>query len=242
MRHVELKVNDRIIRGYLEQTAKPSDSIVVFLHGFTGHRVENGFLFRTFARKLRNENIASLRMDFSGSGDSDGEFNDFTFSSQVREAHAMIDFAKTIAPKIFLLGFSMGGAVAGEIAKTNPDTIAKLVLWAPAGNLPSIANRIRNNAPKTQNDGYDLGGFELSQAFCEEIITINPYENNSRFERPALIVHGENDQAVEAMYGEKYAQSYKQGTYHLVNGANHVFGSLAMRDQLYKITIDFIKK
>ena len=40
--------------------------------------------------------------------------------------------------EIYVLGHSMGGAVASELAKLYPQVISKLVLWAPAFNYQQL--------------------------------------------------------------------------------------------------------
>jgi uncharacterized protein len=222
----------------------PSDnpsSIVVMFHGFTGHKVENGYAFRTLSRLLSKQNIASIRMDFSGSGDSDGEFHEFTFSTECEEARHIINYAKSISNNISILGFSMGGAVASVVSLEYQEDIQKLLLWAPAGNLNVIAKRIKNSTKLTSNLTFDLGGYELSQAFCNEIEDYDIYQHISTYKKSVLIIHGENDQAVDVAFGKKYNERYPNATLKIISGANHVFSSLAWREELYQLSINYLK-
>src|SRR2546426_5960176 len=49
---------------------------VVLFHGFTGDRMESHWLFVKCSRALALAGIASLRFDFYGSGESEGEFSE----------------------------------------------------------------------------------------------------------------------------------------------------------------------
>ncbi len=143
-RRVEIEVEGGPVVGTLEQpaTAAP-EAAVLLLHGFTGSRdelavagVDEGVFART-ARRLAEAGIASLRIDFRGSGESGGEWRDTTFSGQIADATAALDWLRAEpelqAAPTSVLGWSQGGLVAAHLAAAQPD-IAALVLWAPAQN------------------------------------------------------------------------------------------------------------
>ena len=73
---------------------------------------------------------AYLRFDYSGHGESDGEFRDGTISSWAADASAIISTV-TSGPQI-LIGSSMGGWIAMLMALRHPERITGLVLIAPA--------------------------------------------------------------------------------------------------------------
>ncbi len=137
---IAFAVNGQQVRGTLEVPDGPPAPTVLLLHGFTGSRNEleiagtnEGVLERT-ARLLAENGYASLRIDFRGSGDSDGEWADTTFSGQIEDAVAAIDWLRTQpsvdGQRLAVLGWSQGGLVASHAAKTRPDLNA-LILWAP---------------------------------------------------------------------------------------------------------------
>ena len=55
---------------------------VVLFHGFTGDRMESHWLFVKCSRALARAGIASLRFDFYGSGESEGEFSEVTLQGE----------------------------------------------------------------------------------------------------------------------------------------------------------------
>src|SRR5215831_11612603 len=65
---------------------------VVFFHGFTGDRMESHWIFVKCARALARHGIASLRFDFYGSGESDGEFSEVTLPGEVSDAETAVSF------------------------------------------------------------------------------------------------------------------------------------------------------
>src|SRR5437867_8314985 len=65
---------------------------VVFFHGFTGDRMESHWMFVKCSRALARAGIASLRFDFYGSGESDGEFPEITLRGEISDALAAVEF------------------------------------------------------------------------------------------------------------------------------------------------------
>ena len=61
-----LKVKNYILRGLFSKPDDSYDNIVVMFHGFTGHKNENGYLFKQLTETLVASNFATLRYDFMG--------------------------------------------------------------------------------------------------------------------------------------------------------------------------------
>ena len=114
----ELISNGYTLRGLFSKPESEYKDLVVMLHGFTGHKNENGYLFKQLTQTLTDNQIATLRYDFMGSGESDGNFEDFTFFTELEDAKHIIEeaFRLNNNRKIILLGFSMGPSCGGACA------------------------------------------------------------------------------------------------------------------------------
>lgn len=117
--------------------------VVLMMHGFTGSKnefpiagTETG-LFTYVAGELAKAGIASLRIDFTGSGESSGKWEDTTFSGQIADAVDAFDYLQTLPTvdggRIGILGYSQGGLVGAHLAAARPEADA-VVLWAPVTN------------------------------------------------------------------------------------------------------------
>jgi len=96
--------------GILEEN-KNSDAVIVFAHGFDANK-DKGFLPK-IASRLRNKfNI--FRFDFSGSGESQGNFEEQNIEKQAKELKAAIELMKKRFKKIFVAGHSLGACIALE--------------------------------------------------------------------------------------------------------------------------------
>ncbi|MFN4101619.1 MAG: alpha/beta hydrolase [Pararhodobacter sp.] len=101
---------------------------VVFLGGFKSDMTGTKAQFLEFWAKERGR--AFLRFDYSGHGQSGGEFLDGAIGDWFEDALAAIE-ALTEGPQI-LVGSSMGGWIALLVAKAAPERVAALVGIAAA--------------------------------------------------------------------------------------------------------------
>ena len=159
----ELISNGYTLRGLFSKPESEYKDLVVMLHGFTGHKNENGYLFKQLTQTLTDNQIATLRYDFMGSGESDGNFEDFTFFTELEDAKHIIEeaFRLNNNRKIILLGFSMGGAVASRISLEMKEYITKLILLSPAGNIAKLIHGRFENHFIDENGNIDMGGYYL---------------------------------------------------------------------------------
>ncbi len=221
--------------------------VVILFHGFTGSKTEGKSLFVRFARELLKNGMGTVRFDFSGSGESDGLFSNMTFSLEVEEAEEILKMVHTLdwvdSEKIMLTGFSMGGAIAAQVAKKYPNQVHKLCLWSPAGNMSEIASAHFKKSPKLANGNMDIGGLELGLAFYEDLKDRDLYEGISVYKNPVMIIHGTKDQSVPYEYGQKYAKSYSKNKVkiHLIRDADHVFSKLSWVEELFRLSTEFLK-
>jgi pimeloyl-ACP methyl ester carboxylesterase len=126
--------------------ANRSCPVILVLHGLGGDR--NGYVvegtgegyFERLARIAAEQGFCSLRIDFRGSGESEGTYDVTTFTGQSSDAIAAIDFLRHAGDpvnynKVCVIGHSQGGLVAALIAATD-DRINSLALWAASGFPP----------------------------------------------------------------------------------------------------------
>ncbi len=119
------------IAATLRRATDPCAPVLILLHGFTGFRDElavngtdEGVLSR-MARLLEEAGYTSLRIDFRGSGESDGAWEDTTFESQIADAVVAVDWGREQKEfrhsKVIVVGWSQGGFIAGSAVVERPD-------------------------------------------------------------------------------------------------------------------------
>jgi alpha/beta superfamily hydrolase len=106
--------------------------IVCHPHPLYGGNMSNNIVFN-ICQTLALKNIAALRFNFRGAGQSEGEFGGGTGEREdVRAALAFVSSAENIKRnKIGLVGYSFGGGVAAAVAVLD-ERVKMLALVSPA--------------------------------------------------------------------------------------------------------------
>ncbi|WP_420596791.1 alpha/beta hydrolase family protein [Deinococcus sp.] len=224
----------------LSGIAKPAHGFpgVVILHGYTGNRGGDHRLLPLLSRYLSDRGIASLRFDFRGSGESEGDFSEMTVSREVKDATAAFAYFKDLPEidpeRVMLLGFSMGGLVAALASPTlRPH---RLALWAPA--LPELWLKMLPGGfvPPAI---FDQGGWPVGREFLLEMPRLNPLKTAEQYQGEARVFHGDADTSVPIEMGVKYAEALGCDVI-AIPGGTHTFESLESTEVLYRVTGEFL--
>ena len=221
---------------------------VVLFHGFTGDRMESHWLFVKCSRALARAGIASLRFDFYGSGESEGEFSEVTLQGEIADARSAIEFfrrQKGINPeRIGLLGLSLGGAIAASVA--GPARVAALALWSALAH-PAELRALAETAASPIPDGdgaREYSGHLVSSQFLENIEKVEPLKAVGHFKGPTLIIHPEKDEYLPVSHAEGYFQASAAAIKEkaVIPGADHTFTSVAWEREVIERTVDWFVK
>lgn len=239
-----------VLRGMLHKPDKITGKIpiVILLHGFTGSKTGSSFIFVELCRLLEKNEIASVRFDFAGSGESDGDFRDMTLSSQVTDASHILDYVKSLdfidQDQIVILGMSLGGVIASLLAGQRKDEIHALCLWCPAGIITQHLKEGRLQDIDISNldemEYIDVRGLKLSPKFVSDALQWDIYRMASAYNNKVLLVHGDQDELVPIQASEKFLEAYEQrAELKIIHGAGHTFESVDWRRQLIEHTLTF---
>lgn len=210
----------------------PEDSFKFFLiicHGFRGTKENGGRIF-DFAKRLNALGFAVLSFDFSGSGNSDGEFDDVTLSRQVEDLKSVMDYVygKYQLPLI-LLGRSFGGStvLAGAAGDKR---VAGYVFWSTPIRLEETFNAIlgedreRIEAGESVRVRDDAGVYQIKPALFNDFAEhrMDEYMNGIK-NHPVLIVHGLADEVVDPANARELHSELANAELVLVENADHKF-------------------
>ena len=222
---------------------------VVMCHGFTGQRMEAHFLFVKAARAMCEAGLNVLRFDFRGSGESDGRFRDMTISAEIADALAALNVLRAEpsveSDRIGLVGLSLGGLVAA-CAAARDGGVQALALWSAVADMEELV-RDRWQMPiepgaHGSRDYYRHGPHEIGAEFLRDALTVRPLEEITRFDGPALIVHGDEDQSVPLEHARRYMNAVASGDARLfvVEGADHTYSTVALEQTVINATTEFL--
>lgn len=252
-KNVEFISNNKKLKGTLRipQTDQKKIPFVILLHGFCDERNELNFVHRELAERLEENGIGSLRFDFNGSGESEGNFQDMTISSEVDDALKALDFVRNLeeadTERIALHGLSLGGCVASIAAGRRKDDVAALSLWCPA---PDVAYNLRNktlvgiDVSDVEEKGYmDVEGLKAGLDFYYDAIQLDPFKEAAEFDKQVNLVHGDADITADCSCSKRYKEIYgDRARLLIVHGADHRFTSCEYRKARMDSAVDFLSE
>ena len=236
--------NGHTLRGILNlPEGKEKAPVWVNIHGFGGNKCGYKNLFVQMARTLETNGIACVRFDFYGNGESDGEFEDMTFTSLLEDTedifHWVLEQEWIDREQVILSGQSMGGYVAACAApRLKP---AKLILMCPGAGMWDGA--LERAEAMEQKGIYfaDVEGLKFSTAFNKDLHQYEPFATAKGYDGPVLLIRGTEDKLVDEKTCEKYCEIYQNAcTYVSVEGGNHNFSSMPARETCKKAIVTFI--
>ncbi len=123
-----LKANDQTIAYRVDGEANPGRPNLLFLPGFFSDMTGSKASF--LAARCIEDRRQLTRFDYSGHGQSSGQFIDGCIGDWLADALAVVDAVTT--GKLILVGSSMGGWIMLLLALARPDRVAGLVGIAAA--------------------------------------------------------------------------------------------------------------
>ena len=171
----------------------------LFAHCFTCSKDYKGVA--RVSRALAAEGVAVLRFDFTGLGQSQGDFADTTFSSNVEDLVAAADFMeRELQPPSVLIGHSLGGAAVLQAASHLPSVRAVATIGAPSSTT-HLAAMLRSSAEDIESTGeaeVSIGGrsFRIRRQMVEDLSSVKMETAIEGLGRALLVLHSPADDTV----------------------------------------------
>ncbi len=231
--------------GRLELPSGKIKAFVIFSHCFTC--TKDILIAYRSSRLLAQTGYAVLRFDFSGLGDSEGDFANCNFSTTVEDCLAAIQFlSKNYSAPSILIGHSLGGTTS--LAAAVEATCIKRIVTIASPSQPVHVLHHFNHALIMLEQGiassFEVAGkfYDINPQFVEDVHQWDMQIHLAKLNKPTLIFNVEND----ALVNKKDASDIKQwvkGETTLINlpDTDHLLSSKqANIDVINKIT-DWLK-
>jgi alpha/beta superfamily hydrolase len=207
----------------------------LFAHCFTCNKNYKGVA--QISRTLAEAGIAVLRFDFTGLGESEGDFADTNFSSNVADLIAAAEFLKSEfeAPKI-LIGHSLGGAAVLQAAAHIPSSVAVVTIAAPS-ETAHLARLLAGTRPTLEARGeaeITIAGrtFTIKKQFLDDLERTHMQATIRDLNGALLIFHSPQDQTVGIDNAAQIFQAAQHPkSFISLDGADHLLSN--PRDSLY---------
>ena len=198
----------------------------IFAHCFTCNK--NLTAIKNIGRTLTSNGFGVLRFDFTGLGESEGEFSESNFSGNVEDLIAASDYltANYQAPDL-LIGHSLGGAAA-ILAASKIDSIQAVSTIGAPSEPEHVKHLLRNSIAEIEQEGkavVNIGGrdFSIKKQFLDDLEqnTLSTTVKNLR--KPLLILHSPQDMTVGIKNAEEiYKAAHHPKSFISLDGADHL--------------------
>jgi putative redox protein len=210
-------------------------NFALFAHCFTCNK--NFFAVKNISDALTAKGFGVLRFDFTGLGESEGEFSDSNFSGNVEDLMAASEYLKSgyKAPSL-LIGHSLGGAAVLFAAQKLPDVTAIATIGAPS-SVKHVQHLFEGDMNEITSNGMsrvNIGGrpFNIKKQFLDDLKKQELIKTVPGLGKSLLILHSPQDKTVEIKNAEKLYKSAKHPkSFVSLDGADHLLSK--KEDSLY---------
>ncbi len=197
--HFENPDGDRLAARLDVPDTGPPTAYALFAHCFTCSKDLRAV--GAISRALTRQGIAVLRFDFTGLGESEGDFAETNFSSNVDDLVVAANFlAEEYAPPRILVGHSLGGAAVLQAAHRLESVQAVSTIGAPY-DPEHVTRHLEDALEEIKTSGKARirladRTFTIQKQFLEDLAATKMEKTIRTLSRPLLIFHSPVDQIV----------------------------------------------
>ena len=226
--------------------------VVLLLHGDGGDDTGPGNMFGLLANRLAARGIATLRIDFAGSGRSEQPQTALDYPGMVADTTAALGYLaadpRFDPTRTALLGYSRGGTVAATVAGRTTSlagrnaSLAALVSWSGLIADGTDENPTAHRSAQASGSAV-VGGWDFSLAWFDTIEASHALRDVAGYRGPELAVVGDRDGVVAPAVSENFiaVSTSPDKTLHVVAGADHGMGAgTPLAAETLAVTVDWL--
>ncbi|WP_299887655.1 bifunctional alpha/beta hydrolase/OsmC family protein [uncultured Lacinutrix sp.] len=201
-------------------------NFAIFAHCFTCNK--NLSAVKNISRALTQNGFGVLRFDFTGLGESDGDFENTNFSGNVEDLISAANFLeKEYASPTLLIGHSLGGAASIFAAAKIASVKAVATIGAPS-NPKHVQHLLHSSIDEIKANGkakVNLGGreFTIKKQFLDDIESKSLPEVAQNLRKAILVIHSPQDTTVSIKNAEDiYVAARHPKSFVSIDGADHL--------------------
>lgn len=188
------------LAALIERPATGPAAYALFAHCFTCSK--DVVAATRISHALAGKGIGVVRFDFTGLGNSEGDFSNTNFSSNVADLLAAVDYMrKALAAPMILIGHSLGGATVLSAAGRIPEAKAVVSIGAP-DDPAHVSHLLEPRIDEITVQGeatVNLAGrkFKIKKQFLDDIAGQKLHQGIRKMRKALLILHSPHDQIVD---------------------------------------------
>lgn len=221
-------------------------NFALFAHCFTCSK--NLSAVKNISRALTSAGFGVLRFDFTGLGDSEGDFKDTNFSGNVEDLVAASDFLseKHKAPSL-LVGHSLGGA-AVIFASSKLDTVKAVATIGAPSKPEHVKHLLKSDLETIEKEGIaevELSerSFTIKKQFLDDLESVSLPETDKSSRKALLIMHSPQDHLVGINNAEEiYVAAHHPKSFVSLDGADHLLTNKKDSEYAGKVIAEWSKR
>ncbi|MEQ8907392.1 alpha/beta fold hydrolase [Ekhidna sp.] len=201
-------------------------AFVLFAHCFTCSK--NLKSVEHISQAFTQQGMAVLRFDFTGLGQSKGDFADTNFSSNLSDLEDAYEFlAENYEAPQIMVGHSLGGAAVLHVAGALDKVKAVATIGAPS-TPDHVAHLLDSGKEDLEEKGeaeVNIGGrkFKMKKQFLDDIESKKSDEVIKNLAKSLLILHSPQDQIVGINNAQEiYQEAMHPKSFITLDGADHL--------------------
>lgn len=215
------------LKGSLElPDNRTPHNFILFAHCFTCNK--NFLAVKNISRALTVKGFGVLRFDFTGLGESEGDFADSNFSGNVEDLVSASSYLEENykAPSL-LIGHSLGGA-AVLFASTLLDSVFAVATIGSPSHIGHVKNLLKNDIEDINKNGIaevNIGGrnFNIKKQFLDDLENNDLPDIIANLNKSLLILHSPQDTIVGINNAEEiYLAARHPKSFISLDGADHL--------------------
>ncbi|MCL6638107.1 MAG: alpha/beta hydrolase [Firmicutes bacterium] len=232
-----------LLAGLLAETGR--NTLIIICHGFTGGK-EGGGRAVAMAEALAGMGYSTLLFDFTGSGESEGDFAGTSLTRHVADITAAVDFGLNRGfEQVVTVGRSFGGAAVvchGALDRR----VGGVCAWAAPARLEEVFSAFADRSRTVSGDLIPLSGERgtvyLHRDFFSDLARHDvPAAAAALSPRPLLVLHGSDDTVVPLENARLlYSAAGEPKAIHIVPGADHQF--TGRHEEAWEALFNWLKK
>lgn len=236
------------LHGTLHVPEEPFEKGAVIGHCFTCSRHTR--ILSQIGQDLSRAGFLALRFDFSGNGQSEGKFEESSYTKHIHEMKTAAKFVSNEGARwVGLLGHSMGAAIAILTAAQMPSVKAVCALAGRLSSTNALHFLTDEKVAQLQQAGcVSFSSRGRSLRLCEEF-----FNDADRHDLPArikaisdrlMIVHGDRDEIVPVKEAKQaYNLNPAEIELAIIPKSDHMFSDQAVRSEVSRLIVNwFLKK
>lgn len=183
----------------IEMPEKGVKDFIIISHCFTCSKLYK--LYSNISKILSEKGYGVVRYDVMGLGNSEGDFSDTSFSTNVEDLISVYDYiAKNYKKPTYLFGHSIGSLVSIKVANMLESIKGVATVGSPSNfdNLERLFSNYEDELMKKENIVVNLAGrnINIGLEYLSDVRNERIEEVIKDFNKPIIIFHSDSDKTV----------------------------------------------